>query len=172
MPVDEYIRERVDAFRDYIEDLVAADDRYGPAHRCEADDDSIISIRFEAGPASYFEVAVCTVALQVRVGFASNDPETAGEIEQSIQESEESVEALVASGFRDAGLEWDGAPVQRHTEEGGLLCFSTPLDLDEVPDVDRPEVRDKTLRMLEGYFIAFGPGIEHEAEDEDEDEDY
>lgn len=166
MPLDELSREKIEDFRTYIEDSVATDDRYGPAQRHDQEDESTLTTRFEAGPSCWFEVAVRPMIPQIWVGFLTSDGWINEEIEQAIEDSGGSMEKFVGLGFAEAGLDWADPPVEHYREGDEYSYFGTPLELDEVPDVDLTEVRNKTLRMLEGYLIAFGPAIVVEEEDE------
>lgn len=157
MPLDEVSIEAIESFRRYIEDSVAPDDRYGPSQRLDQDDDSTLAVRFEAGSSCWFEVAVCTSAPRVLVGFLAADPVMSEEIERELRDSGESLTRIVGAAFGEAGLDWPEPPVERVGAEGDPLHLVTAFDLDELPDVDRPEVLGKTLRMLEGYLLAFGP---------------
>ncbi len=173
MPLDELSRETIEAFRSYVEDSVAIDDRYEPAERHDREDESMLATRFAAGPACWFEVVVRPLIPQIRVGFLTNDRQESEEIVQAVRDSDQSIEAFVGLAFGEAGLDWKEPPVEHYDEGDGYFHFATPLDLDELRDVDLDEIRAKTLRMLDGYLIAFGPAIEQGelgAEDE-EDED-
>jgi hypothetical protein len=159
MPLDEESRELVESFRQYVEDSVANDDRYGPAGRYDAEDESTLATRFDGGASCWFEVAVQPAALRVRVGFFTSSRETAEELEQTIQDAEQTMGAFVGAGFVEAGLDWEKPNVEYYHEGDKCYCFVTSLTVDEPVDLERPEVRDKVLRMLEGYLIAFGPAI-------------
>ena len=65
----------------------------------------------------------------------------------------------MTAGFVEAGLDWKLPTVEHNSEPGQDCRFATPLEVEEPADLDTDEVRDKTLRMLEGYLIAFGPAI-------------
>jgi hypothetical protein len=65
-------------------------------------------------------------------------------------------------GFAEAGLDW-ASPTVEFDEHG----YTTPLDVEYPEDLSGDEVTDRVLRMLEGYFIAFGPALTGEP-DEDE----
>ena len=165
MPLTERDRENVDAFRCYIEDLVVSDDRYGPAGRHDREDESTLATRFDAGPGCWFEVALWPMIPRIHVGFLTTDQGKSEEIQQAIHESGESVEQLVAAGFADAGLDWAEPPVEHYLDERGGFYFATPLQVEDLVDLDTEGVRNTVLRMLEGYLIAFGPAI---APEEDE----
>ena len=165
MPLDEQSRSIVGAYREYIEDYVGTDDRYGPATRHDAQDESALITRFEAAPSCWFEVALRTSKPQIRVGFVTANQSVDEEIQQAIQESGDTIEAFVGSAFQEAGLEWAAPPVERSRNEAGGCAYSTPLDVDELMDLESEELRDKTLRMLEGYLLAFGPAVVVEDEE-------
>jgi len=159
MPLTEQDRETMEAFRTFIQDSIAPDDRYGAARRHDRDDESLLAVRFEAGPSCWFEVAVRPTIPQVRVGFLTSDRWKSEECEQAIQDSGDSMNEFVGTGFEEAGLDWPEPPVEHFREAGQFFYFATALPIDELRDLDLDETRDKTLRMLEGYLIAFGPAI-------------
>lgn len=152
---------RIDAFRDYIEDTVATDDRYGSPVR--EDSDSSFASRFHEGTSCWFEVAVLPAAKQVRVGFFTTDAAINTDCEQVIAESGETSTRFVGLAFEEAGLEWE-TPAVEHGKQGNASFFATPLTIDDALELDSDEIRDKTIRMLEGYLIAFGPAIGPEEE--------
>ncbi len=165
-------QESVDLFREYIEDAVATDERYGPAVRHDTENESMLITRFEAGPGCWFIMAINPSVPKVRVGFLIDDPAVYDEIRQWLDEMDEPVEAVLAASFAEAGLDWTDPPVEGACEIGACSCFNTPLELEDALDFDGEQVRNKVLRMLEGYLIAFGPAvIVAEPEDfEEEDE--
>ncbi len=177
MPFDQPDREIIDAFHTYIEDSLTSDDRYGPPHRQDGDDGATLATHFQAGPSCWLTVTVCPKTAQVQVGFLSRDDETREVIEQTIQEADVAVEDFVGHGFAEAGLDWKHPPVEHNSEANdeqcpSYCCFATPLDVDELADLDSEEIRNKTLRMLEGYLIAFGPAIFiDEGEEEEAEQD-
>jgi hypothetical protein len=171
MALDEQNRVTVEAFREYIKDAVAGDERYGDAERDDREDESTLATRFRAGGSCWLEVAVRPFVPQVRVGLLTDDRWASEEIEQGIQDSGETMEEFVGLGFAEAGLDWDEPPVEHYREGGKYFYFATPLVVDELSDLDRDEQRNKVLRMLEGYLIAFGPCIVVDEEDAEEDEE-
>ena len=165
MPLNAEQRAIIEAFRNYIEDSVTSDDRYGTKSRHDRPDESILASRFEAAPKCWFEVAVRPTIPQVRVGFLTNDRWISEGAEEAIESSGDSMNEFVESGFDDAGLEWANPPVEHFREEGEFFYFATPLALDEIADLNNDDVRNKVLRMLEGYLIAFGPALVVEDEE-------
>ncbi len=165
MPLDESSRESIEAFHKYVQDSVASDDRYGPARPYDGEDESAFTTLFEAGPSCWFEVAVHPLVPQIRVGFLTSDAEMNAEIEQAIGDSGNTMEAFVGVGFAEAGLDWSEPTVEHYHEGDEYYSFATPLAIDEPADLDMPEILNKTLRMLEGYLIAFGPAVIIEEEE-------
>lgn len=166
MPVDQATRETMEAFLAYIEDSVSIDDRYGPAQRQSSDDGSTLATFFEAGRSCWLTVTVFSTIPQIHVGFLTDDPSKSEEVEQAIKEAEGTMEQFVGAGFAEAGLDWKLPTVEHDSEHGQDGSFATPLEVEELADLDTDEVRDKTLRMLEGYLIAFGPAIIVEDEEQ------
>ncbi len=165
MPLTQQDRDRIESFRTFIADSVAADDRYGPASPNDREDASTLATRFNAGPSCWFEVAVRPFIPQVRVGFLTDDRWKSEELEQAIQDSGDTMQEFVGIAMEDAGLSWPEPPVEHYREGGQFFYFATPLAIEELRDLDSDEARNKTLRMLEGYLIAFGPAIAIEDEE-------
>ncbi len=159
MPLTQQDRDRIESFRSFIADNVANDARYGPASPSDRDDASTLATRFNAGPACWLEVAVRPFIPQVRVGFLTDDRWKSEELEEAIQDSGDTMQEFIGLAMEDAGLDWSEPPVEHYREGGKFFYFATPLAIDELRDLDSDEVRNKTLRMLEGYLIAFGPAI-------------
>ncbi len=149
----------IESFRVYVEDAVVADDRYGSVARHDREDDSTLALRFEAGAKCWFEVSVRPTVPQVRVSFLTNDRWKSEEIEQAIQDSGDSMEKFVGVGFEEAGLDWGAPPVEHDRQGDEFFFFATPLELEELGDLERQEIRNKVVRMLEGYLVAFGSAI-------------
>ena len=166
MPLSEHDSERVDAFLTYIEDTNAADERYGRSQRHQRDDGTTVATRFEAGPSCFFEVAVRPLVPQVRVAFLTDDQETSEEFEQTIEDFDGTMEEFVGAGLQEAGLPWPDPQVEHGRDDGNYFYFATTLDLEDPGDLDEDATRNKTLRMLEGYLIAFGPAIRIDEEEE------
>ena len=155
-------QNRIEAFRDYVTDTVATDDRYGPGAR--ADSDRFLATRFHEGSSCWFEIALLPSTKQVRVGFFTNDAAVNTECEQVIAESGDTAARFVGQAFEEAGLDWPDPQVE-HGREGDASYYATPLQFDDMVDLDSDDLRDKALRMLEGYLIAFGPALGAEEPD-------
>lgn len=167
MALSERDREWVEEFLDYVEGIVAGDDRYGPPARHDREDESTLAVRFDAGGFCWFEVAVRPFVPQVRVAFLTSDRSRSEEIEQAVQDSGDTMETFVEAALADAGLAWSKPPVEHYSEDEEYSYFATPLEVEDVVDLDLSDVRGKIVRMLEGYLIAFGPAIEDEEEVEE-----
>ena len=165
MPLTEDDRDLVEAFRMFVEDTIANDDRYGPLTRSDREDESILVSWFEAGPGCWLEVAVHPTVPRVCIGFLTDDRSTSEGIKEAIQESDQSLRDFVVAGLREAGLDWTDPPVEHNDNNGdGPFHFTTPVDIEEIPDLERDENRSRVLRLLEGYLIAFGEAIMLEEE--------
>ena len=149
-------RDRVESFRIYVEDTIATDDRYGPAVR--EDTESVLATRFYEGTSCWFEIALLPAARQVRVGFFTTDPAINTDCEQVIVESGETSVRFVGQALEEAGLDW-ASPAVEHGKEREASYYATPVKFDDMIDLDSDELRDKALRVLEGYLIAFGPAL-------------
>ena len=149
-------QDRIESFRIYVEDSIATDDRYGPAVR--EDTDTVLATRFYEGTSCWFEIALLPAEKQVRVGFFTTDPAINTDCEQVIVESGETSVRFVGQAFEEAGLDLP-SPAVEHGKERDASYYATPLKFDDMIDLDSDGLRDKALRMLEGYLIAFGPAL-------------
>ncbi|MEK6799694.1 MAG: hypothetical protein AABZ12_12065 [Planctomycetota bacterium] len=166
MPISDDDRDRIEAFRVFVEDATAGDDRYGEPSRDDRDDGSMLATRFAVAPNCWLEVGLGPMIPQVRVGVVTTDRWKSEEMEELIESSGDSMEEFVGAGMSEVGLDWEAPPVEHYREAGQYFYFATPLKLDELRDLESDAVRDKTLRMLEGYMIAFGPILAVEGPDE------
>ncbi len=164
MPLNEDQSRWCEDFRNYIENSAATDERYGPIQRHDRDDQSLFASRFEMAPKCWLEVALRPFIPQVRIGFLTTDRWKSEDAESMIEDSGDSMSEFVGVGFNDAGLDWDEPPVEHFREAGQFFYFATPLDIDDLRELESDEIRNKTLRMLEGYLIAFGPTMVVEEE--------
>ena len=163
MALSENDRAVVEAFRTFMEDSVGADERYGTGSRHDKPDGSQIATRFHAGGSCWFELAVTPAKPEVRVGFVTDDLVTNDGMMELIADAGQTMSEFVGVGFQDAGLDWPDPPVN-HAEQGGSYSFTTPLEIEDLSDLDSDEIRDRVTRMIEGYLISFGPALLVEAE--------
>ncbi len=158
-------REQMDAFIAYIEDSVASDDRYGPVQRPDGSDRSILTTRFMEGRKCWFEVSIRAAENRIRVGFFSTDPSINDDCEQAIAESGATAGRFVGDAFAEIGLDWPEPPVE-HGREGDAAFFATTLPYDGPTDLETDLLRDKTILVLEGFLLAFGPVLGAEEGDD------
>ncbi|MEK6674813.1 MAG: hypothetical protein AABZ47_04065 [Planctomycetota bacterium] len=167
-------REFVEGFLEFVEDSASPDDRYGTATRRNSDDGAVASSHFHIGGPCWLEVTADSNKKQVRVGFIADDREVISGIDELLSESGQSLSQFVGAGFEEAGLRWSEPMVDRF-ETSDRFGFTTSIALEEFSDLESDNLRDKTLRMLEGFLIAFGPAaVSDEApgnDDWDEDDD-
>lgn len=157
MSLTEQQIEHCEAFRNYVEGSASTDERYGPVQRHDREDQSLLASRFEMAPQCWLEVALRPFVPQVRIGFVTTDRWKSEDAESMIEDSGDSMPEFVGVGFNDAGLDWDEPPVEHFREAGQFFYFATPLEIEDLRELDSDALRDKALRMLEGYLIAFGP---------------
>jgi hypothetical protein len=154
------------SFREFIEDSCEHDDRYGEARRMDSEDGSVLATVFEAGDSCWFEVALIPEIPQIRVGFLIENPALTEDFLSSLRESFGSLADVVRGSFAEAGLNWVDAPVE-HSREGETPFFvATPWDVEDLYDLENEAVRNRTLRMLEGYVLAFSPVMFDDEDDE------
>jgi len=154
-------RTTVEAFLQYVEDASAGDDRYGMAARFERSDGSEFSTRFEVEPRCWLEAAVEPFVPRIRVGFVTDDPAIGEALLQAIKDSNEPVSKVLEGALAEAGVDWPDPPVEQVIEDEQHIYFVTPLKMESLDDLDLDflKMRDKTLRLLEAYLIAFGSAI-------------
>lgn len=164
-------REVVEAFRGFVEDSVSADDRYGTPSRHDRPDGGTFASRFHAGGACWFELAIRPSRNEVRVGFVTDDPVTNDGMLELIADAGQTMSEFVGAGVCEAGVDWPDPPVN-HSEDQGFFYFTTSLTFEDIRDLDSDDFRDKSLRMLEGYLISFGPALLAENDPGDDDDDF
>jgi len=169
MPLGEEDRATIDAFVEYVEDATAHDERYGEVHEIESDE-STIGLRLEAGVASWFELAVLPDDLAVQVAFVTTDREEYEEISAGGEADGETVQGLIRVGFREAGLDLPDAEVEQYPGSEGEFGFATRFSIDYFFELDQEPYRNRTLRMLEAYLVAFGPMLDFGEDDYDDDD--
>jgi hypothetical protein len=156
MPLTDEQLAYVAGFREYIEQSIADDDRYGELSRHDRPDGSLLASRFQMGEKCWLEIALRPFVPQIRIGFLTNDRWKSEEAEELIESSGDSMTEFVELGFSDAGLDWVNPPVEHFREAGEFFYFATPLDIDDLRELEGDEVRDKVQQMVEGFLLAFG----------------
>lgn len=158
MPVTAEDRERIESFRAYIEDSLATDDRYGPSVRHDEAERQRFATRWTVAPSCWFEVAISAKPPGVRASFLTDDAERNAAVESAIAESGQPTDEYTGNAFQDAGLDWP-SPAIDHSPLDNLFAYSLAIPLEELRDLEDDEIRDRVLRVLEGYMIAFSPAL-------------
>lgn len=161
-------RNSIDAFFEYLTGIEADDERYGQAVRHDGEGGLLSVLHFSCGPSQWIEVAVMPESKEVRVGFVTGDPAVCDDIAEGLKQTETTLDQFVESEFANAGLSWPGAAVEHLERDDGTYSYTTSFTLEYFDDLDQDEIRDKVMRMLEGYLTAFAPPIEPEDGDEEE----
>ena len=158
MPITADDRERVEAFRAYVEDSVAADDRYGPGARHDEPDASRFATRWTVASGCWFEIAVTTRPPQVKVSFLTDDRARIDAIDAEIAEVGVDIDEFLRGSLEEAGVDGDLPLIERFPHENHF-CYSATTNLEEMRDLDDDSMRDRVIRILEGFMIAFAAGL-------------
>lgn len=158
MPNTAEDRERVEAFRTYVEDSVAADDRYGPGARQDEPAASRFATRWTVAPACWFEVAVTARPPQLKISFLTDDRDRIEAIDAEVAEVGVTIDEYLRGSFEEAGIDGDLPLIERFPHDN-LFCYSATINLEELRDLDDEAIRDRTIRILEGFMIAFAAGL-------------
>jgi len=148
--------DSVAAFRDWLTEQLAVNERMGPAQTDDRDDGSTLTTRWPIGENLFMQVTLRPLIPQVRVGIVTDDRWKSEEIEQGVQDSGDTMEEFLELGFSDAGLDWDEPPVEHYREQGKWYSFITPVELASLDELAAQKLRDKVLRMINGYLISYG----------------
>lgn len=155
MAITEQQQSLVEDFRSWIESKVQADENFGDGERVDREDGSTLATRFKDDDHVWYEVAVRPLLPQVRVGILTDDRWRSEDFEQMIEDSGDTMQEFVELGFETADLEWVEPPVEHYREHGQYFYFATPLDLESLDQIEAEPIREKILKMLEGYRLAF-----------------
>lgn len=158
----------VDAFRTYVEDSTACDDRYGASSRDDQPDDALFVSLFDAGPSCWFAITVDAAAPRISVGLLVDGEAQTANMKRAIEELGKTVEELVEWGFQEAGLVPGGLATAVFDDDTDPTVCETSFEPEDLMDLDGDLVRNKTLRLLEAYLIAFGPAIFAGVHEEDD----
>lgn len=158
MPIKAEDVDRIESFRAYIEDSTATDDRYGPVQRLDSPGDGVFASRWEVAPSCWFEVAVDANIPHIRVAFLTDDEGRSEAVQAAITDSEQGLDGYVAAALHDAGLSGTD-PQLEAGRRGNFASTMATLPLDELRDLEDDPMRDKILRILEGFLIAFSPAL-------------
>ena len=149
----------VSEFRRGVEEHLRGDARLGAAVRDDRADSSQLTTRFPAGEKLWLEVIVRPGIPQVKVGIMTDDRWINEELEESIEETGDTMEEFIEFGFDEAGLDWRCPIVEHYRDQGKFFCFHTSLDLQSVTDLRSEATLTKVVQMLNGYAIAFAKPI-------------
>ena len=146
-------------FRQWFEQNLSGDQRFGSPTRDDRADQSTLATRWptRANPQVWLEVAVRPFLPQVRVGLVTDDRWKSEDLEEKIQESGDTMSEFVGLAFEEAGLPWAEPPVEHYRDQMKYFYFATPIELKSAGDVTNDSVRTKTRQMIDGYYAAFEP---------------
>ncbi len=145
----------VNGFREWIENVLSEGNRFGGVDRVDRDDASTLASRWLFEEEVWYEVAIRPLLPQVRVGVMTTDRWKSEDFEQMIEDSGDTMQEYVESGFDAVDLEWTDPPVEHYRDQGKYFYFATPLDLRDIHELADEEVREKIRLMFEGYHRAF-----------------
>lgn len=151
----------VQPFREWLLAQVKACPQLGPMAGAEPvfldrEDQSTLAVRWALSPDSWAEVAVRPFLPQVRVGLCTENRWQNEELEKKVEETGDTMSEYLEAAFAEADLDWPHPPVEHYREQQKLFYFATPLDLERLDDLTTPAIREKTLKMLLGYWAGFG----------------
>lgn len=158
MPITPEDRERIEGFRVYVEDSVASDDRYGLGARHDEPDAPRFATRWTVAPSCWFEVALTARPPRVKISFLTDDRARIEAIDAEVAEVGVEIDEYLRGALEESGLEGDLPLIERFPHDN-LFCYSATIDLEEMRDLDDEAVRDRTIRVLEGFMIAFAAGL-------------
>ncbi len=152
-------QEQAENLRTWIEQQLTSDERFSEHARGDRSDGSTLATRWQTAenPHVWIELAIRPLIPQIRVGIVTDDRWKSEDFEEKIQESGDTMSEFVEMGFEDAGLEWEEPLVEHYRAESKYFYFSTPLETVSLDDFTDEELRTKVMRMIDGYYHAFGP---------------
>jgi hypothetical protein len=147
---------QVTEFRAWVAAQLAGDETFGEPRVDDRPDGSTLSTRWPIGESLFLEVTVRPHIPQVRIGVVTDDRWKSEELEQSVEDSGDTMEEFLELGFDEAGLEWEEPPVEHYRDQGKWFSFMTPLEIASVSQLGDSSVRDKVMRMIRGYCMSYG----------------
>jgi hypothetical protein len=145
----------IELFRSGVETLAGTKLGLSDPERHDRDDHWIISIRWLIDQHWWLELIIRPTLPQVRVGVVTDDQDRCRDVEKMIVDSSLNLREFIGLGFKSAGLNWAEPLVERFREGADRFCFATPLDLSSLEDLTGELIRDKILKMLDGYHQCF-----------------
>jgi hypothetical protein len=160
MPLDAKDQEIIDRFRAWCEQEFGVDERWGAPTRHDREDGSLLATRFKVADSLWLEAALRPQIPQFRAGLVTDDRWTSEDLEQTIEDSGDTMSEFVELGFDEVDLAWTDPIVEHYREGGQYFYFSTGLDLDRLSQLDDAALREKASKMVRGYYEAFREAIE------------
>jgi hypothetical protein len=156
MAITEKQTKHIVEFRTWVELQLAADDRFGELERFDREDGSTLTVRWPVGEILQLEVTLRPLIPQVRVGIVTEDRWKSEEIEQAIEDSGDSMSEYLEIALAEAGLDWQGPPVEHYRDQGRWFSFITPIELAHIEDLADERVRSKVMQLVNGYVNSYG----------------
>lgn len=174
----------IESFRSHVESMVGRRLGLRQPERHDRDDHWIMATRWPFDAHWWLEMSIRPTMPQVCVGVLTDDRDRSRDAEKMIAGSSMTPREFVGVAFTEAGLDWPEPVVEHYRERAGdegatatdtrkggkgmnnaggraaeRFCFVTPLDLQSLDDLTGELVRDRVLRMLEGYYRCFSGRI-------------
>lgn len=145
----------IEVFRCGVETLVGTRLGLPQLERHDRPDHWVMASRWPIDRHWWLELAVRPTVPQIRVAAVTDDTMCSRDAETMISESSLTLREFIGLGFHDAGLAWPEPPVEHYREDAERFCFATPLDLASLEDLRGEAMREKVLKMLDGYHRSF-----------------
>ncbi|HPD28855.1 MAG TPA: hypothetical protein PLL20_02590 [Phycisphaerae bacterium] len=145
----------IEAFRSRVETLAGTRLGLPQLERHDRPDHWVMASRWPMDRHWWLELAVRPTVPQIRVTVVTDDPMRSLDAEVMISESSLTLREFISLGFHDAGLAWPEPPVEHYRENAERFCFATPLDLASLDELCGEAMREKVLKMLDGYHRCF-----------------
>lgn len=146
-------------FRAALDRKLAGDPRFGTPQREDRVDGSHLVSRYSVGEKLWLEVIARPAIPQLKIGIMTDDRWTNEELEEAIEETGDTMEEFIESGFDEAGLDWPEPVVEHYRDQGKYFCFHTALDLKSLTELGAEATMMRVMQMLNGYAIAFAKPI-------------
>lgn len=157
-----------EVFRSGVEKAVLRDEEFDTVTRDDRADGAALVSRFPVAEKLWIDLTIRPAIPQIRAGIVTDDRWVNEELEDAIEETGDSMAEFVELGFDEAGLDWREPVVEHYREQGKYFYFSTGFELPDLSALKDPEIAEKTIQMLKGYYEAFRAAIEKVAAGADE----
>ena len=155
MALSEQDQKVIEAFREWLENSLSAEDGIGAIERHDHPDGSTLATRFELAAHVWLELAIRPVALQLQASILTDDRWLSEEMETAIEDSGDTMGEFVEMGFDEQGLDWEDPPVLHYRDASKCFYFSTPRDIESLGVLAEESVRIRSRQMVLGYRCAF-----------------